>query len=123
MDNQSPPTAAASKNGSDTEKSQSMTEACSSMKDEIKTEAQRMVSHPEAMGKPQGLTEAVSVMKDEIKTEAEQILSPQPPVSKPKGLTEACSDIKDESKTEAQRIVSGQEFPEERTNADRVESR
>jgi hypothetical protein len=116
MDNQNSPTTADPNQTSDPDKSQSMTDACSTMKDEIKTEAQRMVSAPETMGKPQKLTDAVSVMKDEIKTEAEQILSPQQPDLKPKKFTDACEEIKDESKQEAQRIVAGSAAT---TNSDR----
>ena len=57
-----------------TEKSKTLTEACSTMKDEIKDKAQEIfVERRDNMGKPQTLTDACSTMKNEIKDEAQRI--------------------------------------------------
>ena len=77
MENQNTLPLAANRTESDSDRSQSITDACSSLKERSKTEAQQMISGTDTMGKPQHLTDAVSVMKDEIKTEAEQILAPK----------------------------------------------
>jgi hypothetical protein len=68
----------------DRDRFQTMTEACSVMKDEIASTAQQIVGDKQRLGKPPTMTDACSVMKGEIDDEARQILStPQPPVQPP----------------------------------------
>jgi hypothetical protein len=68
----------------DRDRFQTITEACSVMKDEIASTAQHIIGDRERLGKPPTMTQACSVMKDEIGDEARQILStPQPPVQPP----------------------------------------
>jgi hypothetical protein len=68
----------------DRDRFQTMTEACSVMKDKIASTAQHIIGGNERLGKPPTIVEACSVMKGEIDDEARQILStPQPPVQPP----------------------------------------
>jgi hypothetical protein len=57
-----------------TKKSQTLTEACSAMKEKIQDEAQQiMASHGDNVSKPQTLTEVCSTMKEEIQDEAQRL--------------------------------------------------
>ena len=53
---------------------QTITEACSAMKDEIANEAQQMISGTQKTGKQPTFTEACSVMKDQMLNEAHHIV-------------------------------------------------
>jgi len=53
---------------------QTITEACSAMKDEIANEAQQMISGTQKTGKHPTFTEACSVMKDQMIDEAYHIV-------------------------------------------------
>jgi hypothetical protein len=53
---------------------QSITDACSTMKDEIKDESERMVADSQSKGKPKSLTDACSDMKDAMVVEAERLV-------------------------------------------------
>jgi hypothetical protein len=57
-----------------TKKSQTLTETCSAMKEEIQDEAQHIfASHRDNVSKPQTLTEVCSTMKGEIQDEAHRL--------------------------------------------------
>jgi hypothetical protein len=84
---------------------QTLTEACSVMKDEIAGEAQNIIGGNELLGKPPTITEACSVIKERITSEAHQIISSQQPQVKPPTFTEACDSIKSEIADIARQIV------------------
>lgn len=56
------------------EKSQSLTEACSVMKEQIKAKAQQDLVGQTKLGKPKSLTDACEDMKEEIKDEAQRLV-------------------------------------------------
>jgi hypothetical protein len=88
----------------DCDRLQTMTEACSVMKDEMASEAQHIIGGQEPMGKPPTITEACAVIKDRMTSEANQISSQQPQV-KSQTFTEACDSIKSETVQTARQIV------------------
>jgi hypothetical protein len=99
--------ASEAKNEANRERFQTLTEACSVMKDELASEAQHIIGGKEQLGKPPTITEACSVIKDQIGSEARQILSnPDGAVKQPTG-TEVCDSIQTEiigSNVEAQKL-------------------
>jgi hypothetical protein len=57
-----------------TEKSQTLTETCSAMKEEIQDETQQFFAgHGDKVSKPQTLTAVCSTMKEEIQDEAQRL--------------------------------------------------
>ncbi|AFY95162.1 hypothetical protein [Chamaesiphon minutus] len=56
-----------------TDKSPSLSDTCSGMKELSITEGQQLVAKNESLGKPQTFTQACSAMKEEIATEAEML--------------------------------------------------
>jgi hypothetical protein len=56
------------------EKSRSLTEACSVMKEQIKDKAQQDLVGQTKLGKPKSLTDACEDMKEEIKDEAQRLV-------------------------------------------------
>jgi hypothetical protein len=89
----------------DCDRFQTMTEACSVMKDEMASQAQQIIGGNEPMGKPPTITEACSVMKGQMTSEAQQILSNQQPSVKSQTFTQACDSIKSEIAQTARQIV------------------
>jgi hypothetical protein len=88
----------------DCDRLQTITEACSVMKDEMASQAQHIIGGNKLMGKPPTITEACSVIKDRIANEAKQISSQQPQV-KSQTFTQACDSIKSETVQTARQIV------------------
>jgi hypothetical protein len=89
----------------DCDRFQTITEACSVMKDEMASQAQHIIGGNELMGKPPTITQACSVMKGQMNSEAQQILSNQQPPVKSQTFTQACDSIKSEMVQTARQII------------------
>jgi hypothetical protein len=88
----------------DCDRLQTITEACSVMKDEMASQAQHIIGN-EQMGKPPTITQACSAMKGQITTEAQQILANQQPSVKSQTFTQACDSIKSDMVQTARQII------------------
>jgi hypothetical protein len=89
----------------DCDRFQTITEACSVMKDEMASQAQHIIGGNEQMGKPPTITQACSVIKDRMTSEAQQILSNQQPSVKSQTFTQACDSLKLETVQTARQII------------------
>ncbi|WP_309733883.1 hypothetical protein [Chamaesiphon sp. OTE_75_metabat_556] len=89
----------------DCDRLQTITEACSVMKDEMASQAHHIIGGNKLMGKPPTITQACSVIKDRMTSEAQQILSNQQPPVKSQTFTQACDSIKSEMVQTARQII------------------
>ncbi len=99
---------------------QTFTQACSTMRAEMATQAQQIVAGTAKMGKHPTFTEACSTMKAEIATQAQQMLATPTCGEKSQTFGSACADLRTEIASEARQMFSTEQIDRSEAEASAV---